>query len=141
MLPEYLPLPSRAKAFWPCCEVSVLSVMMATLPVGVPEPVTALFCWHDRMGYSALEACEALGIAVPERLSVIGYDGIHWPSTSRHILTSVEVPLDTIAVSAVQLLHELILGQAEAPVCRVLPVSLWQGTTLAPPFPGDVGSV
>jgi len=93
------------------------------------------------MGYSALEACAALGVPVPERLSLIGYDGTHWPSTSPHILTSVEVPLDAIAMSAVQLLHELILGQEEAPVCRVLPVSLWQGTTLAPPFTGDAGPI
>lgn len=104
--------------------------------LGDPEPPTALFCWHDRVGYEMLEACERLGIAVPDRLSLVGYDGLHWPSTSQHVLASVHVSLDTLAERAVRLLDEIIVGEAAAPVFQVYPISLSPGTTLAPP-PGS----
>jgi len=98
-----------------------------------PNPPTALFCWHDRVGYRVLEACERLGIVVPQQLSLIGYDGLHWPSVSPHLLASVVSDLDTLADTAVRLLDELIRGEATGPVTRRFPVRLHRGTTLAPP--------
>jgi len=105
----------------------VLSALLQT-----EEPPTALFCWHDRLGYQILEACDRLQIAVPEQLSLISYDGLHWPSTSRHVLASVEVDLDVLAKAAVQLLDDLISGTVSAPVLQTYPVTLSFGTTLAP---------
>ena len=98
-----------------------------------PEPPTALFCWNDSYGYAVLEACDTLGISVPEQLSVVGYDGIHWPSTSRHILASVAVDLEAVALAAVKLLDDLIVGTASAPTGQTIPVTLLPGTTLGPP--------
>lgn len=100
-----------------------------------PEPPTALFCWHDRIGYRVLEACEELGIVIPEQLSLISYDGIHWPSISTHFLASVEVPIPTFAVDAVRILDDLINGAVQGPVIRNVPVSVNPGTTLASPPP------
>jgi len=97
-----------------------------------PSP-TGLFCWHDRLGYEVLEACERLGVAVPDRLSLIGYDGLHWPCTSRHVLASVDVHLGALAETAVILLDEQIQGKCAAPVQKLYPVSFLQGTTLGPP--------
>ena len=45
----------------------VLQTLMAS-----PEPPTALFCWHDRVGYQMLDACERVGIAVPPQLTPAG---------------------------------------------------------------------
>jgi len=98
-----------------------------------PEPPTALFCWHDRVGYEVLEACDRLGVRVPHHLSLIGYDGVHWPSTSPHILASVAVPLEDLADAAVHLLDDLIEGRRERPVQEIYPVSLLTGTTLSHP--------
>lgn len=98
-----------------------------------PESPTALFCWHDRLGYALLSACQRLGVAVPERLSLVGYDGLPWPTTSGHILASVEVSLDALADAAVRVLDERIRDGAAAPVRRVVPVTFGHGTTLAAP--------
>ncbi|WP_394795973.1 LacI family DNA-binding transcriptional regulator [Armatimonas sp.] len=98
-----------------------------------PHPPTALFCWNDHFGYAALEACDALGISVPGQLSLVGYDGIHWPSTSRHILTSVAVDLEAVALAAVTLLDALIVGTASETKRQLVPVKLLPGTTLGPP--------
>jgi LacI family transcriptional regulator len=107
-------------------EQALRSLLIAT------HPPTALFCWHDRLGYQLLEACDRLRIAAPEQLSLIGYDGLHWPSTSRHVLASVEVNLDVLARTAVHLLDDLITNVVSAPVMQTYPVTLSCGTTLAP---------
>lgn len=98
-----------------------------------PNRPTALFCWHDRLAYEVLEACDELGVQVPEQLSIIGYDGIHWPSTSRHICTSIEVDIAAIASEAVRLLDVSIADPGAAVTHRLVPVSAWPGTTLGAP--------
>lgn len=90
---------------------------------------TALFVWHDRTAYLTVEACEAAGIRVPEELSIIGYDGLIWPSKTGHVVTSVEVALDEVARSAVTILDRLIGGETGA-VSEKISVRLLPGTTL-----------
>lgn len=100
--------------------------------MGSPNPPSLLFCWHDWMAYKALEACDALGIQSPAHLSLIGYDGIHWPSTSKHIAASIAVDLRAIAVEAVRLLDQAI-SHPGAPITEsALPIQFSPGTTLAP---------
>lgn len=98
-----------------------------------PEPPTALFCWHDWMAYRALEVCESLGIAVPDQLSVVGYDGLHWPSTSKHICASVVVDINSIAHEAVRLLDATIVDPSTPVIHHAVPVEFRHGTTLASP--------
>lgn len=102
-----------------------------------PDPPTALFCWHDRIGYQILEQCVVQGISVPDRLSVVGYDGLHWPAATPHTLTSVSLNLTVLANAAVESLHGLIQGREEA-VQQFLPVSLTGGSTLAAPGRGSL---
>ncbi len=92
---------------------------------------TALFCWHDAVAYRVLEWCEAHGVAVPRDLSIVGYDGVHWPSTSRHICASVEVDLDAIALAAVRLLAEAINSPGAPARHESIPVRFNEGTTLS----------
>ncbi len=94
-----------------------------------PDPPTALFCWHDRVGYRMLEACDALGVSVPKQLSLVGYDGLHWPSTSSHLLASVFVDLEPLVETAVGFLDRLIQGEP-GPLYKMFPVTFDKGTTL-----------
>ena len=52
-------------------DIVVLDDVLQTL-MASPEPRTALFCWHDRVGYQMLEACERVGIAVPQQFTPAG---------------------------------------------------------------------
>lgn len=99
--------------------------------INEPEPPTALFCWHDRVGYRMLEACGNLGVSVPDQLSLVGYDGLHWPSTSAHLLASVFVDLDLLVEKSISFLDRLILGEP-GPLQTMFPVSFEPGTTLRP---------
>jgi len=101
-----------------------------------PNPPTAVFCWHDRLGYLVLEECERLGIDVPEKLSLIGYDGLRPPTQTRHTLASVTVDLDMLADASVSLLHQLIGGEVSSPVGCLFPVTFGDGTTLTVPHAG-----
>jgi len=100
--------------------------------LSLPQRPTALFVWHDRNAYRIVEACEAIGIRIPEDLSIVGYDGIVWPSTTQHIVTSIHVPVDEMADEAVGLLHRLITGES-GQLSKCLPVRFVSGTTLRPP--------
>lgn len=102
--------------------------------LSAPDPPTAIFCWRDWLAYRILEDCNQLGIEVPTQLSVIGYDGLHWPATTRHIAASVHVDLDRLAEAAVNLLHRIIVGEQETYADVAIPVEIQRGTTLdAPP--------
>ena len=106
----------------------VISRLMAE-----PEPPTAIVCWHDRLAYGVLASCDKLGIQVPQQLSIVGYDGLHWPSSTRHISASVNVHQPTLARMAVRLLDDYINGY-EGPLREeVLPVTFTAGTSLGPP--------
>ncbi len=96
------------------------------------EPPTAIFCWHDRLAYAVLAACDQLGIEVPEQLSIIGYDGLHWPSATRHVASSIQVDFNALALKAVRLLDLYIAGYAGAPLQETLPVAFVPGTSLGP---------
>lgn len=96
-----------------------------------PRP-TALFVWHDRLAYQILEACAVRGIGVPDDLSVVGYDGLVWPSTSHHVVTSVQTSLEAMAEAAVSGLIRLIEGEP-GPLHQAIPVAYVPGTTLGPP--------
>lgn len=98
-----------------------------------PEPPTALFCWRDRVAYWVLELCAQIGIAVPDRLTVVGYDGLRWPAATRHTPASVQVDFNLLADAAIDLLLESLEGNAPHPLQQFIPVTLTEGTTLGPP--------
>lgn len=104
------------------------------------EPPTAVFCWRDWLAYRLLEDCEQLGVEVPTQLSVVGYDGLHWPAATRHLAASVQVDLQALAETAVSLLHQYILGEREEAADIAIPVRLHFGTTLDAPFASSSAS-
>ena len=84
------------------------------------EPPTAIFASNDDMAAGALTVAHRLGIAVPGRLSVAGFDdtgfaGIVWPA-----LTTVRQPIRALAEQAV----DLLLAPPERIESRRLPFEL-----------------
>jgi len=81
-----------------------------TLLEGAPRP-SAVFASNDDMAAGVLAAAHALGLAVPEQLSVAGFDNVPlawqvWPA-----LTTVEQPIYDIAVLATRLLIRMLRGE------------------------------
>jgi LacI family transcriptional regulator len=99
----------------------------------VPNPPTALFCCTDSIAYATLDALQHLGIAVPQQVSLIGYDGIVWPHSTEQVITSIMVDLEKIGQESVHLLNRLIEGEKVAQTDHLVAIEVHEGTTLAPP--------
>lgn len=97
-----------------------------------PDCPTALFCWHDRLAYDVVAYCELKGILIPNELSVVGYDGVRWPTGTRHSVSSVHVDLHELAKRAVCLLDRVLIGEALPNQHELLTVGFQDGTTLGP---------
>ncbi|ARI75632.1 LacI family DNA-binding transcriptional regulator [Halobacillus mangrovi] len=72
-----------------------------------PE-IDGLFVANDLMGVGALKAAEALGIRVPEDLSIIAFDGITLGETTTPTLTTMAQPIYKIGARAAEMLiHQI----------------------------------
>ncbi|MDQ0419527.1 DNA-binding LacI/PurR family transcriptional regulator [Peteryoungia aggregata LMG 23059] len=81
---------------------------------------TALFCASDNLAVGALQALQAHGIRVPEDVAVVGFDGVALGDLTRPPLTTVRVPLQEMAVLALQALeNRLSVYGPEHPPCRI----------------------
>lgn len=96
--------------------------------------VTALFCFNDMLALGALLACRERGVAVPERLSVVGFDDIQLAQYLAPALTTVRQPRARLGELAMRMVADLLAG---APVQNhtVAPELVVRGST-APPLRG-----
>ncbi|WP_276355504.1 LacI family DNA-binding transcriptional regulator [Cohnella caldifontis] len=83
--------------------------------------LTAVFCGNDLMAAGALQALAGNGIPVPDRISVLGYDGDTCAAYTMPPLTTVRPARDLGAAKAVILLQRLLQGE-NGTMERVLPV-------------------
>ncbi len=98
------------------------------------NPPTAIFCANDVIAVGALEATQKLGIRVPEDLSLIGVDDIPMAAWSMISLTTVRQPIGQIGSKAAELIAARVEGRLDPePVHHILPTSILQRSTTAPP--------
>ncbi len=71
------------------------------------EPPTGVICSSDLMAIGALQEAYEQGLAVPEQLSIVGFDGIDAATWTRPTLTTVAQPIGGIAEMAVNALSSL----------------------------------
>ncbi|WP_243723340.1 LacI family DNA-binding transcriptional regulator [Actinomadura sp. 7K507] len=75
-------------------------------------PPDAIVCADDLIALGVTRACRALGVAVPGRVQVTGYDNIEFSRLGEPALTTVDQPRDRIAAEAVRLLAAAAAGDA-----------------------------
>jgi DNA-binding LacI/PurR family transcriptional regulator len=97
------------------------------------EPPTGVICSNDLMAIGVLQEAAALGLRVPDELSVIGFDGIEATEWTQPALTTVEQPIDVIAKTAIAALNTQIDDPGEVPANSVFRPRLKLGGTTAPP--------
>jgi LacI family transcriptional regulator, galactose operon repressor len=77
-----------------------------------PDRPTAVFAANDLSALAMLDVARELGIAVPEQLSVMGFDDITEAALAEPPLTTVRQPIREMGRDAVQMLIRLIAGEA-----------------------------
>ncbi|MDE2181392.1 MAG: LacI family DNA-binding transcriptional regulator [Alphaproteobacteria bacterium] len=87
---------------------------------------SALFCANDEMALGALSHLRAIGVAIPDEISVMGYDGIDLSAFTVPPLTTVMIPWRDIVTNALHHLLNLCYDM-NMPVQRDLPAKiLWR---------------
>lgn len=100
--------------------------------MALPSPPTAIFAASDMLAIGLLSGARAMGIRVPEDLSVVGFDNIDFAAHTNPPLTTVAVPAGTMARIAVGILRDLQFT-ARPSVHHVLPTHLVIRKSCAPP--------
>jgi DNA-binding LacI/PurR family transcriptional regulator len=98
------------------------------------EPPTAIFAASDTQALGVLEAARALGLRVPEDLSVIGYDDVEFADYVG--LTTVRQQLFESGQVGLQLLLDAISDPTREPACVQMQSELVIRSTTAPPKRG-----
>ncbi len=99
-----------------------------------PEPPTSVFCANDVIAMGALNAARSLGVAIPDELTLIGFDDIGMASWDVFRLTTVRQDIELMARTAATLLVQRIAEPQRPPERVVLPAELvLRGTHGAPP--------
>ena len=104
----------------------------ARLLLGLPQEQrpTAVVAQADLLAAGAVRAAEALGLRVPDDLTVTGFDGVELPWLD-HVLTTVEQPGAEKGRRMGRVVRRALEGRPVAD--EAFPVRLRVGTTSAPP--------
>jgi len=69
---------------------------------------TAIFAVSDMMALGLIQAADELGIQIPDRVSVIGFDNLDYAALPKVQLTTFDQSPDALAKASIRLLLELI---------------------------------
>ena len=128
-------------------EFKVAGGLDATARILAAEPeLTAIFCTNDAMAVGALRAAAQAGRAVPESLSVMGFDDSLEALLCQPHLTTIGQPVEALAKAAMRLLRadpgeachvrlqaRLVVRESTAPPASVVPAALRRVPRLVEP--------
>ena len=94
---------------------------------------TAVVAANDLLAMGCYDALEELGMSCPDDVSVAGFNDMPFVGRLRPPLTSVRVPQHEVGMEAARLLLDQLSGRISTPRSVLLPVTLVQRGSTAPP--------
>lgn len=88
------------------------------------NPPTAIFCENDEMAIGAIKCLKDQGIAVPEQVSVAGFDNISFAEFCDPPLTTIAQPAEDFGRTAVNLLIDVLEQRLRTAPKVILPFEL-----------------
>jgi LacI family transcriptional regulator len=85
-----------------------------------PHPPTAIFAATLYATLGAVKAVNALDLAFPADVSLLGFEHSEWMTAVRPYISSVEQAIDPLAAASWQTLRERIASGTAAPLARVM---------------------
>ncbi len=98
----------------------------------LPEPPTAIFAGNDRQAAGVYKALHELGITVPDKMSVIGFDNLPYTELMNPPLTTVHVPRLELGRTAATMLLRLINKETLEMTRVVLPTEFIERQSCQP---------
>ena len=108
--PRWLKPTSRSipRSSWKGTSISSREVWRRAALFELQPPPTAIFAFSDMIAIGAMRAARARGIAIPEELSIVGFDDSAYSRVVHPALTTVRQPLAETGAMAVDLLVRLM---------------------------------
>lgn len=103
------PRPDWIVEAWQFSDAATFAPVADALRLPADERPTAVFAWYDGAALRVMETARALGLRVPQDLSVIGFDGTEMSAHLSPPLTTIRQPIFDIADRAVTLLTQNLL--------------------------------
>lgn len=101
--------------------------------LGRAERPTAVFCSCDAVARACYRACAALGLRIPQDVSLVGFDDDPLAEWLSPPLTTVRQPFTEMGQAAMSVLQERFAGRCPAAGTVTLPVEwIERGSTAAP---------
>jgi LacI family gluconate utilization system Gnt-I transcriptional repressor len=88
--------------------------LFSELVTRVPD-LEAVFCGNDDLALGVLFECNRRQIAIPDQLSLIGFNDLEFAASTFPALTSVNVPRYQMAKLSADIVLEIIRGSGERP--------------------------
>jgi DNA-binding LacI/PurR family transcriptional regulator len=101
--------------------------------LNLPEPPTAVVVGSDVQALGFVERARAMGLRVPQDVSVVGYNDNDLAAYFG--LTTIQVPVLDMARAAAQLLLDVVAQPDAQPTTSYLPTQLVRRRTCGPPPP------
>ncbi|EFL28511.1 LacI family transcription regulator [Streptomyces himastatinicus ATCC 53653] len=101
---------------------------------------SAVIAHNDLMALGVISGARALGLSVPERLSVIGVDDIPFAEVAQPSLTSIAVPMARAGALSHELLGQVLGGERQMPRTLRLPTQLIVRGSTGPAHSAPVGA-
>jgi DNA-binding LacI/PurR family transcriptional regulator len=101
--------------------------------LALPEPPTAIVYANDRMAVAGLGAAQAAGLAVPDDLSIAGFDDSEVAEYVHPGLTTVRADPFRVGEAAAQTLNRVVDGEADVPDVELPPAQLVVRNSTAAP--------
>jgi LacI family transcriptional regulator len=88
-----------------------------------PRP-TAVFAANDATALETMAVARSIGLAIPQEVSIVGFDNVPESALGSPPLTTVEQPIQQMGSEAVRLLIDLIENPSRPPARVVFPTRL-----------------
>lgn len=93
---------------------------------------SAIFAANDDLAHGAIDEMKTRGMDVPNDISVIGIRNQTQLGTTMNMLTSIQQPLETISITAAEVLLEKINKKKNKPKTRLFKGKLIKGLSVIP---------
>ncbi len=91
-----------------------IDVGKSALPQLSEAGVTAMLCYNDRVAVGGLQACQRAAVAIPDELSVVGFDDLELAQWVSPPLTTVRQPKEEMGRLAMEMLLDLLAERTVA---------------------------